>query len=39
MLENSNTLYENEIYRVDSLSNEDSKDTIFFAREEVKILP
>ena len=29
MAENSNTLYENEIYRVDSPSNEDSKNIFF----------
>ena len=30
MVENSNTSYENEIYRADSPSNEDSKNIIFF---------
>ena len=29
MIENSNTLYENEIHRVDSPSNEDSKNITF----------
>ena len=33
MVENSNTSYENEIHRVDSTSNEDSKPINFFTRE------
>ena len=31
--QNSNSLYENEVHRVDSPSNEDSKNIQFFARE------
>ena len=33
MVENSDTSYENEIHRVDSPSNKDSKNIIFFASE------
>ena len=33
MVKNSKTSYENEIRRVDSSSNEDSKNVSFFARE------
>ena len=35
MVENSNSSYDNEIYKVDSLCNEDSKNIIFFSREAV----